>query len=118
MDVKSVQALYEYNRWANAKVFQAVSSLTGDQFVKDLGSSYPSLRDTLTHIVCCEWGWLERWKGISPKSAWDPADFPSAKALAADGSRREPFHLPPRPSHHPASPGRGQTCRHRPARLL
>jgi uncharacterized damage-inducible protein DinB len=81
MDVKSLQALYEYNGWANARVFEAVSNLMGDQFVKDLGSSYPSLRDTLTHIVCAEWGWLERWKGTSPKSAWNPADFSSAKAL-------------------------------------
>jgi uncharacterized damage-inducible protein DinB len=81
MDAKSVQALYEYNRWANARVFEAVSKLTEDQFAKDLGSSFASIRGTLTHIVWGEWCWLERWKGISPKSAWNPADFPGAKAL-------------------------------------
>lgn len=81
MDVKSVQALYEYNRWANLRIFHCVSGLTADQFARDMGSSFPSIRDTLVHIVSAEWGWLERWRGRSPRSLWNPADFCDARAL-------------------------------------
>ena len=51
VDVEVIQELYRYNRWANDRMFEAVSSLSQDQFTKNLASSHPSVRDTLTHIV-------------------------------------------------------------------
>lgn len=62
-----IQELYHYNRWANARVLDAASSLSGDQLVQDLGSSFPSVKDTLVHILAAEWVWLSRWKGVSPR---------------------------------------------------
>ena len=46
-----IQLLYEYDRWANNRVFQAVSTLNAEEFTRNLGSSFPSVRDTLVHIV-------------------------------------------------------------------
>ncbi len=83
MNLKSIQALYEYDRWANARVFDAASKLSVEQFRKDLGSSYPSIRDTLTHVLSAEWLYLQRWKGTSPKSMWSAEDFASVGALKA-----------------------------------
>jgi uncharacterized damage-inducible protein DinB len=45
-DLPALQGLYRYNTWANGRVFDAASSLGPDEFTKDLGSSYPSVRDT------------------------------------------------------------------------
>lgn len=81
MNTKDIQLLYEYNRWANARVLDAASVLTREQFTKDLGSSYRSVQDTLTHIISGEWIWLRRWKGTSPKAMFDPADFPNLDSL-------------------------------------
>jgi uncharacterized damage-inducible protein DinB len=81
MNKKDIQLLYEYNRWANACIFKAVSALNAEQFTQDLASSHRSVRDTLVHIVSGEWIWLKRWQGQSPKSMFDPADFPSLAAL-------------------------------------
>src|SRR5262249_42486296 len=39
-------------------------------------------------------------------------------ALAADGPRRQPLQLPPRPGHHAAPPARRRTPEHRPAAVL
>jgi uncharacterized damage-inducible protein DinB len=83
IDVTVIQELYRYNRWANGRMFDAVSSLTPEECTKDLGSSYPSVRDTLLHIIWAEWIWLQRWKGRSPQSVFQAADFPHWEALQA-----------------------------------
>jgi len=61
-----IQELYEFNRWANARMRSAVAKLSDEQFSRDLKNSYPSLRDTLLHIMGAEWIWLARWIGTSP----------------------------------------------------
>jgi len=83
MNREDIQLLYEYNRWANARVLHAAAPLTGEQFTRDLASSYRSVRDTLTHILSAEWIWLQRWKGALPQALHDPKDFESLDALKA-----------------------------------
>jgi len=60
-----IQLLYEYDRWANWKIFDATSTLTNEQFTRNLGGGFPSIRDTLLHIVAGEWIWLQYWKAES-----------------------------------------------------
>ena len=65
MNKEDVQLLFEYDRWANHAVLQAASTLSSEQFTRDLGGSFGSVRDTLVHIVSGEWGWLTIWKETS-----------------------------------------------------
>lgn len=81
MNKNDIVHLYDYNRWANAKIFDAVSKLTAEQFTEDLHSSHRSVRDTLAHILAAEWIWLERWNGTSPKALLDPTDFPTVESI-------------------------------------
>jgi uncharacterized damage-inducible protein DinB len=79
MNKDDIQLLYEYDRWANNRVLQAVSKLSDEQFTHDLGGSFRSVRDTLVHIIGGEWGWLTYWKERSRSSAfladlWDRHD--------------------------------------------
>lgn len=72
--VTEIQDLYEYNRWANRRVLAVTAGLTPAQLGRDLGSSFPSVHDTLVHMLSAEWLWLTRWKGNSPTGipdAWD-----------------------------------------------
>jgi uncharacterized damage-inducible protein DinB len=62
MNKNDIQLSYEYDRWANNKVLEAVSALSAEQFTRDLGGSFRSVRDTLLHIIGSEWGWLAYWK--------------------------------------------------------
>ncbi len=78
-----IEELYEYNRWANLRVLAAVSEITTDQLTKDLGNSFPSLRDTLTHILSAEWIWLRRWQGESPKAMLNASELSSLEVLKA-----------------------------------
>lgn len=75
MTKSDIQLLYEYDRWANARVLQAASTLSSEQFTQNLGGSFPSVRDTLVHILSGEWGWLAYWKGPSH----DPGFLPDLK---------------------------------------
>src|SRR5260370_1833250 len=70
MNKDDIQLLYEYDRWANNRVLQAVSGLSEEQFTRDLGGSFRSVRDTLVHIVGGEWGWLTYWKEPNPSATF------------------------------------------------
>lgn len=70
--------LYDYNYWARDQQLAVCEGLSPENFVRPLGSSYSSLRDTLVHLVGAEWVWLERWRGHSP-TAHDAAQFAPEK---------------------------------------
>jgi uncharacterized damage-inducible protein DinB len=81
MDLKTLDDLYRYNRWANSRVLDTALTLTREEFVRTIPSSYPSLRDTLVHVLWAEWIWLQRWRGLSPKTVFAPGDYPEVGAL-------------------------------------
>ena len=83
MSPEEMLALYEYNAWANDRSMQGASTLTNEQFVKPLGSSFGSVRDTLAHIYGAEWVWLERFKGVSPAGLPDVTQFGDVASLRA-----------------------------------
>ena len=70
MTKDDVQLIYQYDRWANRRTLKTVSALSHKQFIKDLGGGFPSVRDTLVHILGGEWIWLAYWR--------DPPGNPSA----------------------------------------
>lgn len=80
MTLNDVHSLYAYNSWANHRVLEVCARLDSAQFSQNLRSSFPSVRDTLTHIMSAEWLWLERWLGRSP-SGPPPGDFPDLASL-------------------------------------
>jgi uncharacterized damage-inducible protein DinB len=55
MTREDIQLLYEYDRWANNRVLQAASALSGEAFTRNLSGSFCSVRDTLVHIIGGEW---------------------------------------------------------------
>ena len=70
MTKDDIQLLFEFDRWANNMVLQAASTLNAEEFTRDLGGSFRSVRDTLVHIVGVERGWLTCWKEPSPSSTF------------------------------------------------
>jgi uncharacterized damage-inducible protein DinB len=61
----TLHELYEYNYWAQDRQLEACAVLTQEQFLRPLGGSFPSLRDTLAHLVDGEVYALHRWRGHS-----------------------------------------------------
>ena len=79
MTPEHVRELYAFNAWANRRILDACSKLTDEQFTRDLGSSFPSVRDTLVHIMGGEWVWLANWQGHpSPRTVME-TEFASSR---------------------------------------
>ncbi len=83
MTQPELQALIDYHYWARDRMLSAVESLTPDQFIRDLGSSFRSVRDTLSHLHGSEWLWLSRSQGTSPASRLPHDRFPDLAAVQA-----------------------------------
>jgi len=81
MEIHDFRTLYDYDSWANRRILEACAPLTAEQFTRDLGSSFRSVRDTLVHILGAEWVWLERWQDHVPEGLPTVADFPDLEAV-------------------------------------
>jgi len=78
MNVNDIQTLYAYNRWANDRLFRVLEKLTPEQFKVPVQSSFPSVQESVFHILFAEWLWLKRWQGTSPRSTLaDPDASPA-----------------------------------------
>lgn len=73
----TIRELFNYNYWARDRQLEACAQVSVAQFLRPMGNSFSSLRDTLAHLVMAEWVWLERWRGESPTSK-------EAREFAAD----------------------------------
>jgi uncharacterized damage-inducible protein DinB len=62
MNKTDIELLCRYDRWANNRVITAAAALSTEQFIRNLGGSFPCVRDTLLHIIAGEWIWLQYWK--------------------------------------------------------
>jgi uncharacterized damage-inducible protein DinB len=76
------RTLFAYDSWANRRMLDACSALAPEQFTRDLGSSFKSVRDTLAHIMGAEWLWLERFQGRAA-SLPNAEQFPDIAGLRA-----------------------------------
>lgn len=81
MTPEEFRLLYDYNSWANHRMLDACEALTPEQFTREMGSSFSSVRDTLAHIYGAEWLWLERWKSNTPTKLPASADFPTLSSV-------------------------------------
>jgi len=82
-------ALLDYHYWAQERVFAAVEPLAPEQFTRDLGNSFPSVRDTLVHIHFAECAWHARWKGEPLPAPFSPAAFPDLETVRQSSKTHE-----------------------------
>ena len=68
--------LFQYNSWADRRLLDTCSALSNEQFTRNLGSSFSSVRDTVTHLYGAEWVWNERFQGRSPTALVSGAGYP------------------------------------------
>jgi uncharacterized damage-inducible protein DinB len=80
--LQALRFLYDYNTWAMQRVLEAAERLRLQQFVAGQ-DGHDAIRDVLVHTVWAQWIWLERCRGASPTSLWQPGEFPYVATLTA-----------------------------------
>jgi len=81
-----------YHYWANQRLLTAILRLNPQQYDQDLGSSFPSIRATLAHLLNAETVWLGRLTGeaLPPVT---PADIPTAAAAGQRWAELEAAYI-------------------------
>lgn len=88
-----LRTLFQYNAWADRRLLDACSSLTNEQFLRNLGSSFSSVRDTVAHLYGAEWVWNERIQGRSPSSLVSGAGFPDLASIRGKLEEMDQFYI-------------------------
>ncbi len=83
MNKEDIQVLFQYNSWSKARILEAASRVTQEQFLAPAPFPYGSLRGTLVHTLYAEWLWRLRWEGTPPAVKLKPEDFPTFASLQA-----------------------------------
>jgi uncharacterized damage-inducible protein DinB len=81
MTFNDVKRLFDYNRWANVAIFEALAGIPADAYSRDLQSSHGGLHGTLSHLVGAEKIWLSRWVGRPEPRLIEPSEFPALREL-------------------------------------
>jgi uncharacterized damage-inducible protein DinB len=85
--------MFQYNAWADRRILDACSALTNEQFTRNLGSSFSSVRDTVVHLYGAEWVWNERFNGRSPSALLSRAGFPDLASIRGKLEEMDQFYI-------------------------
>ena len=89
MNVQDLQTMIDYHYWARNRLVEALTPLSEEQYNRDLGSSFRSIRDTVTHVYAAEWAWYERWHGRTVTALLTSDRFADLAALGRAWSEHE-----------------------------
>ena len=81
MTLNELRVLLDYHYWARDRAVASAKQLTSEQYTRDMGNSFRSVRDTLVHIYAADRVWYARWLGESPRTLIDPESFPDVSSL-------------------------------------
>jgi uncharacterized damage-inducible protein DinB len=84
-----LRTLLDFHYWARDRMLDAIEPLTPEQFTRDLGSSFRSVRDTVAHVCAAEQVWYERWRGGSPAGLLPADQFPDVATIRRTWSEQE-----------------------------
>jgi uncharacterized damage-inducible protein DinB len=85
MNVRDIQFLYDYNRWANQLILTTAAQLTPEQFIQPTAFSFGSLRGTLIHTLDAEnmWRHLCQTSLVIDPRLEETEPFPTLESIAA-----------------------------------
>ncbi|HET8628702.1 MAG TPA: DinB family protein [Thermomicrobiales bacterium] len=76
-----VRTMYDYNAWANRRLFDTAARLTPEQFTSACIAGQDPVRDTLIHLVDTQGAWLTRFRGQGGYTDLDPRDCPEVAGI-------------------------------------
>jgi uncharacterized damage-inducible protein DinB len=71
---------WKYHQWAIEKTLESCQDLTGEDYTRDLGNSFSSVRDTLVHCLMADNAWYHRIHKLEFTRP-DPSNYPNLESL-------------------------------------
>jgi uncharacterized damage-inducible protein DinB len=81
VNLADLKTMLDYHYWARDRLLEVVEPLSAEQFTRDMGNSFKSIRDTLAHLHAAEWAWHSRWNGVSPTALLPAERFGDVAAV-------------------------------------
>ena len=85
--------LFQFNQWADRRMLDACGALSNEQFTRNLGSSFSSVRDTAAHLYGAEYVWNERIHGRSPSTLVSGAGFPDLASVREKLEEMDTYYI-------------------------
>jgi uncharacterized damage-inducible protein DinB len=73
----TLASLVEYNRWADERLLAACGQLTDEQYAREIGGSFPSIRATVAHHAGALRAWGTRFEGGDVRSLPSESEVPN-----------------------------------------
>ncbi len=84
MNANAFRHFYDYHFSENRNIWDTyVSALSDEQFTRNVGYSYGSVRDQLVHIMSADNSWFSALRGEEFPKPLDPADLDDRKIIRA-----------------------------------
>jgi uncharacterized damage-inducible protein DinB len=75
----TLASMFEYNRWADERLLTACGQLTEEQYAREIGGSFPSIRATVAHHAGALRAWGARFEGVVVTSLPSEAEVPNVE---------------------------------------
>jgi uncharacterized damage-inducible protein DinB len=89
VDAGYFRFIFDHMYWARDRVLAAAGDLSGEEYGRENGFTYGSIRGILTHALGGESIWLPRLRGESPGPFLRPEDVPDVSTLRARWAEQE-----------------------------
>ncbi len=91
MNIRDIQLLFDYNRWANQLILTTAAQLTPEQFTQSTAFSFGSLRGTLIHTLDTEYMWrnLCQTSRVIERELSEIEPFPTLDSIATRWQQEE-----------------------------
>lgn len=83
MNKRDALRLFDYNLWANHKVWGYVTALSEEQFKRPSDYSIGSVHQQIVHVIEVEALWLARVRNAVPGAFHQAHDFPTYESIRA-----------------------------------
>jgi uncharacterized damage-inducible protein DinB len=83
----TLASMFEFNRWADERLLTACGQLSDEQYTREIGGSFASIRATVAHHAGALWGWASRFEGralMALPTAAEVPDVATALRLIAE----------------------------------
>jgi uncharacterized damage-inducible protein DinB len=74
----TLASMFEFNRWADERLLTACGQLTDEQYAREIGGSFPSIRATVAHHAGALRAWATRFEGGDVRALPSESEVPNA----------------------------------------